>query len=217
MKTCSQCNLYLPLESFDIQSTGKLGRRADCKECKRRFVRSKRGLIKQIYNQQKCKSKERGYQPPKYTEIELFNWANKNPEFHMLFEAWVESEYQSRFRPSCDRINDYITYALDNIQFTTWNENNQKGYADHSNGNNTKHNKAVDMLDMKGEFIKRFHSVSEAARQFNGIPSNIIGAITKRSTTRINPDGSTRTYTKNSAYGHLWRYALVPNDNSEIT
>ena len=216
MKTCSQCNQTLPLEAFDVQTTGKLGRRADCKKCKKRFTRSKEGVVKEVFAYQKAKSKKREYLPPTYSEKELYEWAMKNPEFHLLYSAWVESGYSSKFKPSFDRLNDYISYKLNNIQVTTWNENNQKGYASQQDGRNTKKNLAVDMLGLQGNFIQRFHSVSEAARQFNGVPSNIIGAINQRVSVKKNPDGSTRTYTKSIAYGHRWRYSTSPNINEEI-
>ena len=211
------CGLVLPLDAFDKQHTGKDGRRADCKECKKRFNRSKRGLSMEIFRNQKSKAKKRGYTLPNYTENELFTWLNGQPDFHEIYQAWVGSNYKSRFKPSCDRINDYISYTLDNIKVVTWNENNVKGYADHSNGKNTKHNIAVDMLDLAGNFIKRFYSVSEAARQFNGIPSNIVGAAINRISKKRNPDGSTRLIPVLTAYGYKWRYSTVPNDNSEIT
>lgn len=216
MKTCSQCKQKLPLDAFDLQSTGKLGRRADCKICRKRFTRSKQGLVKEMLAFQKSKSKKRGYAPPSYTEDELYAWAMGQPDFHELYDAWVESGFQSRFKPSCDRKNDYISYTLDNIQILTWNENNQKGYASQFQGSNTKKSHAVDMLDLTGNFLQRFSSVSEAARQFNGIPSNIIGAIRHRTSKKKNPDGSIRMITVTTAYGYKWRYSSVPNDNSEI-
>ena len=216
MKTCSQCNQQLPLECFDVQSTGKLGRRADCKECKKRFTRSKEGVVKEAFTNQKAKAKRRGYLPPTYTEDELYQWASKNPDFHRLYGEWEVSGYSPKFKPSFDRLNDYISYRLDNIQVTTWDENNQKGYASRQDGRNTKKSLAVDMLDLQGNFIERFHSVSEAARRFNGLASNIIGAINHRTHHRKKPDGTYRLTTTTKAYGHKWRYSALPNDNSEI-
>ena len=217
MKTCSQCKQSLPLTSFDIQSTGKLGHRADCKICRKRFIRSIPGLVKEMFSIQKTKSKKRGYTLPTYIEKELFQWVVNQPHFQQLYDAWVISEYSSKLKPSCDRKNDYISYTLDNLQLVTWDENNARGYAANIDGSSTKKSVAVDMLSMSGEFIQRFHSISEAARQFNGIPSNITGAINHRVSQKKNPDGSIRTFTTQVAYGHTWRYSSVPNDNSEIT
>lgn len=215
MKICSQCSMNLPLENFDIQSTGKLGRRADCKECRKRFTRTPFGLCKEIYAAQKVKSKRRKYSPPTYTEEELFVWINSQTNFIRLFNEWVNSGYQTNLRPSVDRIDDYKSYQLSNIRLITWKENNENNYASQIQGLNTKKSIAVDMLDESGMFIKRFHSVSDAAREFNGIPSNIIGAINNRVSRKKLKDGSYRTWTISMAYGYKWRYSTQPNINTE--
>lgn len=217
MKTCSQCQLNLSLDAFDLQSTGRQGRRADCKDCRKRFTRSIPGLIKSLFSQQKQKSTRRGYAQPTYTEAQLLEWAEQQPQFHILYQHWVASDYLTDLRPSFDRINDYISYQLTNLQVMTWAENSRKGYDSQLNGSNTKKNHAVDMLDMEGNFVERFHSVSEAARKFDGIPGNITSAIIERLITRKNPDGSTRSYTVTNAYGHKWRYSTQPNLNKELT
>lgn len=211
MKVCSICLTNLPLVKFDQQTTGKLGRRADCKECRKRFVQSERGLIKSIYGNQLLRSRRRGYKAPTYTEDQLVTWITQQPNFKSLYSAWVTSNYESELKPSVDRLNDYKSYCLTNIRLVTWKENNDKHHSDKLQGINNKNSLAVDMLDMQGIFIKRFYSVSEAARQFNGIPSNIIGAINKRTYIR---DGKEKITL--SAYNHLWRYSTIPNDNQEI-
>ena len=215
-KQCSQCKQLLLTTHFNKQHTGKDGLRADCKECKRRFVRSKRGLVKQCFNQQHAKTKRRGYSQPDYSEEDFYKWAIQDPEFHELFEAWELSDYKSNFKPSFDRINDYISYRLNNIRATTWAQNNANGHVARTNGSNTKDNRAVDMLTLDNVFIARFHSVSEAARHFNGIPSNISGAINNRVTHHKNRDGTARKYVVLTAYKHKWRYSTTPNDNREI-
>lgn len=217
MKSCSQCQQTLPLDAFDEQKTGRQGRRADCKSCRKRFTRSMPGLVKAAFSFQKQKSHLRGYALPNYSEQELLEWAEAQPQFPVMYRKWVDSNYATNLKPSFDRINDYISYRLDNLQILTWEQNNQKGYASQISGDNNKKNLAVDMLDMEGNFIERFHSVSEAARRFNGIPSNIIGAIIHRTVTRKKADGSARTYNVTTAYGYRWRYSNQPNLNKEQT
>ena len=215
MKSCSQCQQTLPLDAFDVQSTGRQGRRADCKDCRKRFIRSVPGLVKTMYGNQKSSSNKQGHLPPQYTEAELLVWVQSRPKFQSMYDAWVTSDYLSDLKPSVDRINDYKPYSLDNIQLTTWEQNNKRGRSDVKNGINNKPNLAVDMLDMEGNFLERFHSVSDAARRFDGIPTNIIGAINQRTITRKKADGSTRTYSVTTAYGHRWRYSHQPNLNKE--
>lgn len=216
MKQCSHCKTNLPLEAYACQTTGKQGRRSTCKECVKRFGRSKHGLAVNILSNQKESSILRGYNEPTYSLDELEQWLALQSHFDDVFDHWVESGYSKDQKPSVDRINDYISYTLDNIQLLTWEANNQKNYNSRMNGTNNKTSLAVDMLSMSGAFISRFYSVSEAARQFNGVPSNIIGAIHNRITRCKKPDGTYRTKIATVAYGHKWRYSIVPNDNTEI-
>ena len=215
-KVCSQCNENKELENFAKQKTGKLGRRADCKSCVKRFRRSKKGLALSIFNQQKAKSIRRGYTQPTYTINELYQWLISQKLYEQLYAAWVSSEYATTLSPSCDRINDYKSYTLNNIRLTTAKQNTDRFYKDAKTGVNNKRNLAVDQLNLEGIFIKRFHSASEAARQFNGIPSNILGVCRKRVSTRKLPNGSTRKFISRKAYGYKWRYSLNLNENKEI-
>lgn len=217
MKTCSHCNNTLPLDAFNNQTSGHLGKRSECKPCVKRYVQTKHGLALRIHTQQCEASKVRGYNLPSYTSEQLETWLIFNAEFNDLYATWVNSNYAKNLRPSVDRINDYKSYTLNNIQLITWEQNNQKNYESRMDGSNNKQSLAVDMLDGEGNFIERFYSVSEAARRFNGIPSNIIGAATNRITRVKQSDGTYRQKTASFAYGYKWRYSSVPNNNSEIT
>lgn len=187
-----------------------------CKSCRKQARYSKQGVVKTMYAAQKKKSKDRGYLPPNYTEATLYNWVVAQPVFHELYQSWVDSGYQSRFKPSCDRINDYISYRLDNLIIVTWNENNQKNYSNRIDGTNLKKNVAIDMLSLDGAFIQRFHSLSEAARYVKGRHANIWGAINHAKVKNKNKNGSVSLVTRTTAYGHKWRYSTIPNNNSEI-
>lgn len=212
MKNCSICLLFLPLSSFDKQSTGKLGCRADCKICRKRFLQSRDGLVKSIYHNQILKSKRRNYSPPSYTERELSTWIFNQVNFEALYLVWVNSNYSSKLKPSIDRLNDYKSYSFSNIRLVTWEENSDKYQYDKKEGINTKTSLAVDMFDLNGVFIQRFNSVSEAARLFKGVPSNIIGAINQRKSTR-----NGRQTICLSAYKHLWKYSTIPNTKEEVS
>lgn len=218
MKTCSHCKVEQPLAAFNNQATGEFGKRNECRECVKRYGRSPHGLAIGIYADQKEKCVARGYMQPAYTVEDLESWLIAQPLFDSLYATWVQSEFDTNQRPSVDRLNDYVSYTLDNIQLLTREANNQKNYDSRMDGTNNKQSLAVDMLDLNGKFIERFYSVSEAARRFNGVPSNIIGVIQKRQTRRKMPDGSYRIKrAATAAYGHRWRYSTVPNDNREIT
>ena len=214
-KICSKCNKNKTLDSFAIQVTGKLGRRADCKICVKRFTRSQKGLIKSIYFQQKSKARKRNYQPPSYTELELFEWVTAQPQFNKLYTDWVNSNYATSLRPSIDRINDYISYTLSNIQLITHQENINNFYRASQTGINTKKSIAIDQLDLEGNFIKRFHSINAAANELNVGYANIANVCRGKPISKIE-NGKKRTWIPLKAYGFKWRYSIKPNINEEI-
>ena len=201
MKECSICQQTLPLEAFAQQSTGRMGRRADCKKCIKRFDRSLSGLVKKMLSNQKAKSKKRGHLPPQYTEQELFDWVWSQPQAKSLYDSWVASNYHTDLIPSIDRLDDYKTYSLDNIQLTTGKENKDRYSADAKAGINTKSATTVHQYDMEGQFIQTFHSFSAAARAVKSSPANIRNAANNITINR--PNGG--SYTITSAAGYRWR------------
>lgn len=191
MKTCSICSEDLPLEAFDVQSTGRQGRRADCKECRKRFLRSERGLCKSLLGAQKTKSKKRGHPPPAYTEEQLFQWMLGQPNFQKLYAAWVDSGFTTPLKPSMDRLDDYQPYTLNNIKLTTTEDNLNRYYTDAIQGINTKTAVAVDQYTLDGVFVASHHSYMAAARSLG---QSQIGNI------RNVAEGIGKT-----AYGYIWR------------
>lgn len=190
MKTCSVCKQNLPLDMFNKQSTGKQGVRADCKDCLKRFVRSKHGVINQMYSSSISRTKKKGFTPVSFTKEELEKWVYSSKEFHALYDEWVLEVYPTALKPSLDRLDDYKGYSLDNIRIVTANTNVKRYYSDAINGINTKSAKPVEQYSLDGEYIKTFHSLSAAARSVNGIPSNINQVING-------------TYAQ--AYGYKWK------------
>lgn len=190
MKTCSVCKKNLPLDMFNKQSTGKQGVRADCKDCLKRFIRSKHGVINQMYSSSISRTKKKGFTPVSFTKEELKKWVYSRKEFHTLYDKWVLEDYPTALKPSLDRLDDYKGYSLDNIRIVTANTNVKRYYSDAINGINTKSAKPVEQYSLDGEYIKTFHSLSAAARSVNGIPSNINQVING-------------TYAQ--AYGYKWK------------
>ena len=191
MKTCSICAQDLSLEAFDVQFTGRQGRRADCKECRKRFLRSERGLCKGLLSNQKTKSKKRGHPPPAYTEEQLFQWMLAQSNFHKLYTAWVDSGFETPLKPSTDRLDDYQPYTLNNIKLTTTEDNINRYYTDAIQGINTKTAVAVDQYTLDGVFVASHHSYRAAARS---IGQSQVGNI------RNVAEGTGKT-----AYGYIWR------------
>ena len=99
----------------------------------------------------------------------------------LLFKEWKDNDFIIDLIPSIDRIDCMKPYSFDNMQLLTWKQNKEK----YNNIERQKHKlddceymicktrRKVQQLDMDGNFIKEFISMSEAARQTNSIASCI--------------------------------------------
>ncbi len=205
-KICKKCKKKLPLESFAKQKLGKKGRTAQCKICKLDYTRNKDGLINQLYSGNIARIKKNNWEKVKYTKEELKSWLYNQPIFHKLYKNWKNNNYLSSLKPSIDRLDDYNSYSLDNIQIITWKENNDKYQLDRQKGINNKKNIAVDQYTINGQFIKRFHSIREASRETGANNSSITRVCNQKEIIRIDK-GIKRTYLSKKAGGFIWKYS----------
>ena len=196
MKKCSKCLKTKPVDCFSKEKTNSDGRRSSCRKCEvkryAQYDRSKHGLTVRIYNTQKRNSRTKGFPVPKYNRKELKEWLFSQPVFHDLYDNWVKSNYDTWSRPSCDRIDDYKGYSLDNIQLMTWRQNLNKSHRDRINGVNNKTNKSVKQYSLYGVFLQKFHSLTEAHR-VTGVHRGDIGTCCR---------GGLKT-----AGGFVWEYS----------
>lgn len=208
-KKCNKCGDKKSFSEFHQDKSAKDGLTSICKMCKgiyhRNYRHTKEGLSKEIYNHQKSKSRLKGWVMPTYTLKELRYWLFAQDWFHVLFTRWEKSGFKKMLSPSCDRLDDYKPYTLDNLQITTWQKNKDKGHADCKNGINNKRNKAVIGVHKDTGKIIKFHSVIEAQRQ-TGIANSSIsdccsGKIKKHS-------NSGYYYMPQSAGGYVWKYDI---------
>ena len=190
MKMCTKCGFAKPPSQFSKQATGLNGLRADCKECHKHYTHSVEAVASAMLANQRKKSVQRGHPPPAYTKADLLSWLRAQPNFQMLFLVWAAKGFPTNLKPSCDRLDDYKPYTLDNLQLTTVEKNVDRYYQDAKRGINTKTAKAVLQFDLSDKFIQEFHSLSAAARSVQGIPSNINQAING---------------THTQAYGYRWK------------
>ena len=206
-KICNKCKKELPKSNFALQKSGKGGYRASCKECvKNTYLRTKHGLIKKMLANQRARSKKCNYPLPNYTFDELHQWCMSQEIFHKLYNTWVSSGYQTRCIPTCDRLDDYKPYALDNIQLLSWQDNNRKHYLDIRSGKNTKTCKTVLCYDLQGNLVKEYYSIAEAGRAVGTSHSNIRNVCEKRPLRKKNPNGTYRYFIPQKSMGFIWRY-----------
>ena len=168
-RICTNCGKLKHLSEFYKLNGGKYGKMSICKTCdnkrKQEYGRTKDGIITQIYSDQISTSKQRNYPSPTYTKQELKDWMFSQKIFHELFDNWKNSEYNTYMKPSCDRIDDYDSYSLDNIQLITWMDNKLKAYNDKRNGINNKNSKAVISINIITGEETNYYSARQASRE----------------------------------------------------
>ena len=194
MKTCSKCNIDKPLDQFYVRKDRDSGYKSECKTCNKeattafakKYYRREEHLVKKLYMAQKNSAKKRNELPPDYSLNQLDTWIRTRPQLRALYDTWVASGYSKMLRPSCDGLNDYKPYTLDNLRLVTWAENKDKGSNDRRNGINNKVSKAIEQLDLQGNVIASFHSANEAARQTGGRSGCICNVLKGRAKTHHN-------------------------------
>ena len=183
MKKCIKCCTNKDDSLFHKNKNITGGLSVYCKVCKREEdllrAQSKIGLITKIYSHQKQCSLKRNHPLPNYTKKELTTWLDTTP-FNSIFKTWITSGYSPDLIPSCDRLNDYLPYTLNNLRIVTWKENRDAGHEAKIKGVNNKNNLAVIQMNMQGEYIKSFHSISEAKRATHIDDSSISKACNKK-------------------------------------
>ena len=96
-KVCKKCNTNKPLSEFHKNSSSIDGYYSMCKSCKTELalerIRTRDGLISNIYASQRNSSKKRGHKPPEDTLEEVRQWMFRKPKFETLFQEWVRSKY----------------------------------------------------------------------------------------------------------------------------
>lgn len=178
MKKCTKCREFKPLSDYFNDKSRKDDLYPWCKQCcNKKFIEyghTKNGLLTQMYATQRNRSKNRNYKLPVYSKKELRNWLFSQKSFHTLYDNWVKSDFNKWLRPSIDRKDDYKSYTLDNIQITTWRQNNGRSHDDMRNGINNKRSKSILQYDLDSNFIKEYYSLSQAKRETRIDVSSII-------------------------------------------
>lgn len=198
MKKCTGCEIYLDLKEFSKRSDSKDGLQNRCKKCARKnynkWRRTKKGIINQIFRNQKVSCKQRGHDFPEYSFDDFYIYCMNSIEFNRIYDLWVNSGYVKNKVPSADRLDDSKTYSFSNIQFMSWEENFnkfQKQIRDGDKIHRAKPHKKVTMMDMDFNEIKVFQSMSQASREI-GVHPTKIGLVCKGK--------------RNHTGGYRWKY-----------
>lgn len=82
--------------------------------------------ISYMYSVIKYRCKKKWNTVPDFTKEDLAKWLYENDLANMWIR-YIESGLDKKIKPSIDRIDDYKSYTLSNMQLITWRENQLKG------------------------------------------------------------------------------------------
>ena len=186
-KVCTKCKVSKPLGEFGIRKSRNNSPVSQCYKClalsDEIIKKTKYGLLRNIYSEQRHSSRRRCHPMPNYVLKDFRIWALNQPLFHILYDNWVESEFDMYLRPSFDRTDDTKGYSLDRLQLMTWANNKAKGYADIRSGKTihkvNPQKAVVGIHKITGDKIY-YHSLAEAARQLGISAGNISSCCNKK-------------------------------------
>jgi len=194
-KLCPKCGEYLDFCEFSKKKSNIDGLQCWCKNCNEKYNlkyrRTINGLCSRIYASQVLHSKNRNHSIPEYSKNDLKEWLASQRLFYEIYDKWVESNYGKKLIPSVDRINDNEGYSIDNIQLMTWGENELRAYSCRKDGIIKGQSVSVLQFDLDDNFIKEYHSQSQAYRETGVGQWNISGVCIGR---------------KETAGGFKWKY-----------
>jgi len=130
VKPCAECGRVRSLDCFNINKASYDGLTRICGDCgkvkHRKWRRSKKGLINNMYAGQVARSLKRGHLPPIYSKEELHDWLQAMPLFHHLHHLWSAAGYDKMLVPSLDRLDNDEGYTFSNLRLVTWGANDAK-------------------------------------------------------------------------------------------
>jgi len=175
MKICNKCEINKNLEEYGSikMKSGNYCVKSVCKKCEalkqKDWYRTKKGLVRKIYNNQKRLSKKRGMYEPSYTYEKLYKWITTQQNFEELYNNWINSDYHYSKVPSVDRLDNKDNYNFGNIQLITFKENNDKDKIMKA--------KKVVQLSKDLKYINTFESIRKAEFKLTDKYGNNIGLV----------------------------------------
>ena len=136
------------------------------------YRKTPRGVLTNIYQHQKARSKKYGYKID-YTLEELHKMFLEDRIFLKIHGEWAKKGFKYYDKPSIDRIDPNLGYLKSNIRVMTWEQNRRKGDIEVAR----KKWKPVIMCDMSGKRLCSFESIKRAAINMNlnqGLISEVV-------------------------------------------
>lgn len=145
-KKCTKCESDKLLSLFNVNSSSIDGLDYHCRECFNKKQRERRASMnnsttkkyertlkgKLVRTYRNMLSRVNGILKNKvhlYGGLEIldknvfYEWSLNNSDYEMLFNNWVDGDYDLKISPSIDRKDAGKGYSLDNIRWVTFSEN----------------------------------------------------------------------------------------------
>lgn len=97
------------------------------KPVNKKYRQSFNGKISRMYSSMKLRTKKKGYKEIINREA-FIKFASDNMQYRTLYNIWVSENYQMKYCPTIDRIDNSKGYIEGNLQFLNQRENTIKGY-----------------------------------------------------------------------------------------
>ncbi|MEK6880476.1 MAG: hypothetical protein AABY22_12745 [Nanoarchaeota archaeon] len=137
----------------------------------RQFRKTPKGVLTNIYQHQKARSKRYGYELD-YSLKELHKMFLQSNKFLRIWRKWKQNGYKYYDKPSIDRKDANVGYTKKNVQMMTWRQNRVKGNKEVS----LKKLKPIIALDLDGNKVKAFPSIKSAVMAL-GLNQGLISSV----------------------------------------
>lgn len=208
MKTCSDCQKTLSFDNFVSKKSCKDGYEPRCRVCRTiKYNKSTPELLcKKMFNSQVNNSKLRGHIPPAYSLQEFTDWVLYQTQFALIYAVWKHANYPKNLAPSVDRLDNALSYQLNNLQIMTWEANRLKASQDKKENKLLVNHRAVNAYNADGSLYKSYFSMAEAMREFGGKATQSWGISSVCNGLPIK-DGKGKVYVPKSYKGYSWKWA----------
>lgn len=122
------------------------------------YRRTPKGVLTNLYSKMKDRNIKKGFGKLDFSLKDLHKKYLEDKEFLRIYQRWADGGYETKLKPSFDRMNPTLGYTIENIKVVPWFENRRKGDWENSFIYTT----PVVMFDMNGNKIREFGSTKEA-------------------------------------------------------
>jgi len=120
-----------------------------------KYTKTFGGWVTKAYSGMLQRTKKHNHKEVDFSKEEFKVWVLIQPNYQELFDEWEIADYETRYIPTPDRLDDNLGYYFDNMQLLSYEDNRAKQTLTQFKG----------VLQLRaGEVVGNFVSVDEASR-----------------------------------------------------